>query len=120
VFYATDRWVSIAACRLCQRPGPTTRISVPPFRAHNYEASSGVHLRSPVRPSPRPVVPRAERGPLGLFLELRTTTGRDPAGARRGGDRSRTLIGNYAPGMTGLQSARSLNMRDLVSHSIGL
>ncbi|WP_219069901.1 hypothetical protein, partial [Candidatus Mycobacterium methanotrophicum] len=35
---------------------------------------------------------------------------------RQGGDRSGTLIENYAPGMTGLQSASPLAMRDLASH----
>jgi len=72
-----------------------------------------------VRPSGLPLarsLPRTERGPLGLFLELRTPDRQDPSGARRGGDRSRTLIRNYAPGITGLQSARSLHMRDLASH----
>ena len=46
MFYATDRWVSVAACRLCQRPGPTTRIFVPPFD-------------DPVNPNIAPVVVRA-------------------------------------------------------------
>ena len=72
-----------------------------------------------VHPSGLPLArsfPRTERGPLGFFLELRTPSRQDLSDARRGGDRSRTLIGNYAPGMTGLQSARSLHMRDLVSH----
>src|SRR6476620_2560001 len=39
-----------------------------------------------------------------------------PADARPSGDRSRTLIENYAPGITGLQPASSLAIRDLVSH----
>jgi hypothetical protein len=39
-----------------------------------------------------------------------------PADARQSGDRSRTLIENYAPGITGLQPASSLAIRDLVSH----
>ena len=72
-----------------------------------------------VRPSGLPLarsLPRTERGPLGLFLELRTPSKQDLSGARRGGDRSRTLIRNYAPGITGLQSAHSLNMRDFASH----
>ncbi|MGH4011200.1 MAG: integrase core domain-containing protein [Pseudonocardiaceae bacterium] len=38
------------------------------------------------------------------------------ADARQSGDRSRTLIENYAPGITGLQPASSLAIRDLVSH----
>jgi hypothetical protein len=72
-----------------------------------------------VHPSGLPLarsLPRTERGPLGLLLELRTPNGQGLPGARRGGDRSRTLIRNYAPGMTGLQSARSLHMRDFASH----
>ena len=72
-----------------------------------------------VRPSGLPLarsLPRTERGPMGLFLELRTPSKQDLSGARRGGDRSRTLIRNYAPGITGLQSAHSLNMRDFASH----
>jgi hypothetical protein len=39
-----------------------------------------------------------------------------PVDARQGGDRSGTLTENYAPGITGLQSASSLGMRDTVSH----
>ena len=39
-----------------------------------------------------------------------------PADARQSGNRSRTLIENYAPGITGLQPASSLAIRDLVSH----
>lgn len=92
---------------------------IPPLRAHFHEASTGVYSRSPVRSSPRPVAPPDGRGPLGFSLELRTPGKQDLPGARRGGDRSRTLIGNYAPGITGLQSACSLNMRDLVSHTAG-
>ena len=114
--HTTDVGSPVAACRLSQRPGPTTRIFVPSFRAHHHEASSGVHSRSPVRPSPRPVVPPDGTGALGLLPRASHPRQAGPAGARRGGDRARTLIRNYASGMTGLQCARSLNMRDLVSH----
>jgi hypothetical protein len=107
----------IAACRLSQRPGPTTRIFVPPFRAFCDEASAGVHWRSPVRSSPRPVAPPDGTGALGLVPRASHPQQAGPAGARRGGDRSRTLIGNYASGIAGLQTARSLNTRDLVSHT---
>ena len=107
----------IAACRLHQRPGPTTRIFVPSLRAFCDEASAGVHWRSPVRSSPRPVAPPDGTGALGLVPRASYPQQAGPTGACRGGDRSRTLIGNYAPGMTGLQPARSLHTRDLVSHT---
>ena len=64
--HATDQHLPVAACRLHQRPGPTTRTFVPSFQAYDDEASSGVHSRSPVRPSPRPVVPPDGAGTLGL------------------------------------------------------
>ena len=57
----------VAACRLCQRPGPITQVFVPSSRARNNEASSGVHSRSPVRPSPRPVAPPDGTGALRLL-----------------------------------------------------
>jgi len=84
--HTTSESIPVAACRLYQRPGLTTRVFVPSFRALRYEASQGVYLRSPVRSSPRPVAPRTERGPLGFSLELRTPSRQDPSGARRGGD----------------------------------
>ena len=84
--HTTSESIPVAACRLHQRPGPTTRVFVPSFRALRYEASQGVYLRSPVRSSPRPVAPRTEQGPLGFSLELRTPSRQDPSGARRGGD----------------------------------
>ena len=95
-------------------PGSSSRLS----RALLYEASSGVHSRSPVRPSPRPVAPPDGTGALGLLPQAPHLQQAGPVNARRGGDRSRTLIGNYAPGITGLQPASSLNMRDLASHPI--
>jgi len=72
-----------------------------------------------VHPSGLPLarsLPRTEQGPLGFYLELRTPSRQDLPGARRGGDRSRTLIRNYAPGIAGLQPASSLAIRDIVSH----
>jgi hypothetical protein len=119
--HATSAVRLVAACRLHQRPGPVTRVFLPSSRAIADEASQGVHFRSPVRSSPYPVAPPdGAGGPWACPLELRTPSGQDPPGARRGGDRSRTLIGSYASGITGLQPASSLNMRDLVSHDRGL
>jgi hypothetical protein len=65
---------------------------------------------------PWPDAPGRNGGDFGVFPELRTPDRQDPSGARQGGDRSRTLIRNYASGIAGLQSARSLAARDLVSH----
>jgi hypothetical protein len=56
-----------AACRLHQRPGPTTRVPIPSSQAHDHEASSEVHSRSPVRSSPRPVAPPDGTGALRLL-----------------------------------------------------
>ena len=55
-------------------PGPA---SVAPG-LHDDEASSRVHSRSPVRPSPRPVAPRTERGPLGFSPRAPPPNGQDP------------------------------------------
>ena len=113
------RWVSGRRLPPLPAARPYHPVFVPSLRAHDYEASLGVYLRSPVRPSPRPVVPPDGTGALGLLPRASHPRQAGPAGARRGGDRSRTLIRNYASGMTGLQSARSLNMRDLASHPTG-
>ena len=84
--HATDVGSPVAACRLCQRPGPTTRIFLPSFRAHDHEASTGVHLRSPVRSSPRPVAPPDGTGALGLVPRASHPQQAGPAGrtSRRG------------------------------------
>jgi hypothetical protein len=101
-------------------------------------ASSNGQALSPWYPSRRPglEITRHQQGftcvhPSGLPL-ARCSPGRNggpsafslgfapprtgPADARQSGDRSRTLIENYAPGITGLQPASSLAIRDLVSH----
>jgi hypothetical protein len=70
----TDSHYPVAACRLFQRPGPITPVLIPSPRARNNEASPGIHSRSPVRSSPRPLLPRTERGPFGFFPGLRTPT----------------------------------------------
>jgi hypothetical protein len=70
----TDSHYPIAACRLFQRPGPITLVFIPSSRARNNEASTGIHLRSPVRSSPRPLLPRTEQGPFGFYPGLRTPT----------------------------------------------
>jgi hypothetical protein len=72
----TDSHYPVAACRLFQRPGPITPVLIPSPRARNNEASPGIHLRSPVRSSPRPLLPRTERGPFGFFPGLHTPTSR--------------------------------------------
>jgi hypothetical protein len=84
--HATGVGSPVAACRLCQRPGPTTRIFVPPLRAHHHEASTGVHSRSPVRSSPCPVVPPDGAGALGLVPRASHPQQAGPTGrtSRRG------------------------------------
>ena len=71
-----------------------------------------------VHPSGLPLArcsPGQNRGPSAFTLGFAPPrTG--PTDARQSGDRSRTLIENYAPGITGLQPASSLAIRDLVSH----
>ena len=106
----------VAACRLHQRPGPTPGCSsrLPGLCVTRHQQGFTC-----VRPSGLPLarlLPRTERGSLGLSLELRTPNRQDPPGARRGGDRSRTLTRNYASGIAGLHSASSLAIRDIVSH----
>jgi hypothetical protein len=76
----------VAACRHFQRPGPITRVFIPSSRACSDEASSGVHSRSPVWPSPRPVAPPDRTGALGLLPQAPHPTRAGPAGARQGGD----------------------------------
>jgi hypothetical protein len=63
----TDSHCPVAACRLFQRPGPITLVLIPSSRARNNEASTGIHLRSPVRSSPRPLLPRTETEALRLL-----------------------------------------------------
>jgi hypothetical protein len=63
----TDSHCPVAACRLYQRPGPITLVLIPSSRARNNEASTGIHLRSPVRSSPRPLLPRTETEALRLL-----------------------------------------------------
>ena len=72
----TDSHYPVAACRLFQRPGPITLVLIPSSRARNNEASTGIHLRSPVRSSPRPLLLRTKRRPFGFFPGLRTPTSR--------------------------------------------
>ena len=101
----------VAACRLFQRPGPITRSS---SRRSGLAMTRHHRGFTRVRPSGLPLarsLPRTERGPLGFSPELRTPASRTRRAHVRGGDRSRTLIRNYAPGITGLQSASSLTAR---------
>ena len=89
---------------------------IPSPGAVYYEASSRVHSRSPARPSPSPVGPWMEQGPLGLHPGLRTPAGRT-CGARQGrGQASSTHPELHTPGITGPPPASSLAMCDLVSH----
>jgi hypothetical protein len=69
----------VAACRPCQRPGPITQVFVPSSRVRNNEASSGVHSRSPARPSPRPVAPPDGTGALRLLPWASHPNGQDPS-----------------------------------------
>jgi len=75
----------VAACRLFQRPGPITQVFIPSSRARNNEASSGVHSRSPVRPSPRPVAPPDGTGALRLLPWASHPNGQDPSTHARAG-----------------------------------
>jgi len=102
------RFISAAACRLCQRPGPATQVFHPSSWAFPDEASPRVHSRSPVRPSPRPVAPPDGTGALRLLPQASHPRQAGPARARRGGDRSRTLIRSYLSGTASLQSSNSL------------
>ena len=116
--HATGDGSPIAACRLFQRPGPTTRVFVPPVPG---SALRGINRGSlafarPAFPSPGRS-PGRNGGPWASSSSSAPPQA-GPVNARRGGDRSRTLIGNYAPNITGLQPASSLNMRDLASHPI--
>jgi len=67
----------VAACRLLQRPGPTTRCS----SRHSGLTITRHHQGfTCVHPSGLPLArlfPRTERGPLGFFLELRTPDRQD-------------------------------------------
>src|SRR5207249_1676210 len=76
-----------AARPLFQGPGPITPACIPSPGAIYYEASSRVHLRSPARPSPLPVIPGWNGDFLGLLPGLRTPAGRT-CGARQGGGRA--------------------------------
>ena len=71
---ATGSHSPVAACRPSQRPGPITQVFVPSSKVRNNEASSGVHSRSPARPSPRPVAPPDGTGALRLLPWARTPT----------------------------------------------
>ena len=93
------------------------RARIPSPGAVHYEASSRVHSRSPARPSPSPVGPWMEQGPLGLLSGLRTPAGRTCTAHARAGDGHQALARSYTPGiLTGPPSASSLKMCDLVSH----
>lgn len=72
VFLTTDSHSPVAACRLFQRPGPITLVLIPSLRARNNEASTGIHSRSPVRSSPRPLLPPDGTEALRLFPTDRT------------------------------------------------
>ena len=116
--HTSDKEEPDAACRLYQQPGPTTLVTDPSPRALFDEASSKSSLTftRPVFPSPG-CSPRRNRGPWASTLSFAPHRAR-PGNARQGGDRSRTLTENYAPGITGLQTASSLAMRDSVSHPL--
>lgn len=101
----------VVAGRLFQ-PGSCTLVSDLSPKAWADDASSRVHLPSPVRSFPRPVVPPDGAGALGLLPWLRTLTGRTCE--RTPG---RELISNTDQelrhrSITGLLSASSLVMRD--------
>ena len=82
---ATGPHCPVAACRPFQRPGPITQVFVPSSRVRNNEASSGVHSRSPVRPSPRPVAPPDGTGALRLLPWASHPNGQDPSTHARAG-----------------------------------
>ena len=79
VFPTTGSHFPVAACRPFQRPGPITQVFIPSSRARNNEASSGVHSRSPARPSPRPVAPPDGTGALRLLPWASHPDGQDPS-----------------------------------------
>jgi hypothetical protein len=80
----TDSHCPVAACRLFPRPGPITPVLIPSPRARNNEASTGIHSRSPLRSSPRPLLPRTERRPFG-FPWASHPHGQDPQTHARAG-----------------------------------
>jgi hypothetical protein len=79
------------------RPAPKPRQHDPSARAHLNEASSRVHSRSPVRPSPHLWLPD---GAGALGLEPRASHPAVTRDARQGGDRPRTLIRGYTTATT--------------------
>ena len=86
----------VAACPLCQGPGPIT----PGSRSHlpgavNYEASSRVHSRSPARSSPSPGCSPDGTGTLGLHPRASHPNGQDP---RRTSGRGTGI--EHSPGAT--------------------
>ena len=97
-----------------QRPVPVPPSSNPPPEASYHEASSRVHGRSPVRPSPRLWPPGVEREPSGL--SPRASHPAVTGGACRGGDRHRGHLPELRHHQLVLHSTQPLTACDLVSH----
>ncbi len=68
--------------------------------AVNYEASSRVHSRSPARPSPSPVLPWMDQGPLGSSPGFAPQQA-GPAAHARAGDGHRALARSYMTDIVG-------------------
>jgi len=88
----------VSCRRRQQRPAPAPRHHNPPAVAHLNEASSRVHSRSPVRPSPCLWLPD---GAGALGREPRASHPAVTRDARQGGDGPRTLIRGYITVNTG-------------------
>ena len=76
----------VAWCRTA--PGPVTAADTPSTQSQSHEASSGVHPRPPVQPSPRPLLPDG-RGALGFERSASHPAVTSDAGERGAGPRRR-------------------------------
>src|SRR5688572_13024903 len=85
-----------------------TQAFVPSPWGKSDEASMRIHWRSPVLSSPCPVAPADGMQALGLLLRASHPEQARPVGARRSGDRPRTLVESYPSGTASLLSGSPL------------